>query len=57
MERSSQALQHLPMEAAPVDPFWRTRILAPAIEYLAHPDDDETPVYRRSARILEESRR
>lgn len=44
-------------EAASIDPRWRTRILAPAIEYLAHPQDEETEVYRRSSRVLDRSGR
>lgn len=42
-------------ESRLVHPMWASRILAPAAEYVAHPDDPETEVYRRSLRALREA--
>ncbi len=42
-------------ESRLVHPTWASRILAPAAEYVAHPDDPETEVYRRSVRALREA--
>ncbi len=39
-------------ESARVAPRFRARIVAPAIDYLAHPADTETDVYRRSLKLL-----
>lgn len=35
-----------------VHPRWAARILAPAVDYLAHPSDSETEVYHRSVHAL-----
>jgi len=40
-------------EAARVDPRWRSRLLAPGIDYLAHPKDRDTDVHARSATALD----
>lgn len=36
-------------------PRWASRILAPAVDYLANPADTETEVYRRSLRALQKA--
>jgi hypothetical protein len=42
-------------EARRADPRWSSFILAPALDYLAHPADAETEVYRRSAQLLRDA--
>ncbi len=39
-------------ESALVHPRWSSRILAPAIDYLAHPNDPDTDTYERSLHAL-----
>src|SRR5258705_9349625 len=42
-------------ESRRVDARWASRILAPAIDYLAHPEDIETETYRRSIHALRQA--
>jgi hypothetical protein len=42
-------------ESRLVDARWASRILAPAVDYLAHPADAETETYRRSVRALQKA--
>ena len=42
-------------ESRLVDPRWASRILAPAVDYLAHPADIETEIYRRSIHALQKA--
>ena len=39
-------------ESRLVHPRWTSRILAPAVDYIAHPKDPETEVYRRAVRAM-----
>jgi hypothetical protein len=39
-------------ESRLVHPRWASRVLAPAVDYIAHPFDGETDVYRRALRAL-----
>jgi hypothetical protein len=40
-------------EAGRVAPRLRSRLLAPAVDYLANPKDGETDVFRRAERLLD----
>ena len=42
-------------ESRLVHPRWASRLLAPAVDYLAHPADTETEIYRRSSRALQKA--
>ena len=42
-------------ESRLVHPRWTSRILAPAVDYIANPKDPETEVYRRASRALREA--
>jgi len=39
-------------ESRLVHPRWASRVLAPAVDYLANPQDSETEIYRRSVQAL-----
>jgi hypothetical protein len=42
-------------ESRLVHPRWTSRILAPAVDYIAHPKDPETEVYRRAVKAMRDA--